>query len=81
MDLVKKISCYILTYALYIVRSALNNKFAIIPGPIYKKFFVLGNAIGDCITDTLTITAPGAVGPPIICGNNKGYHSKYCNVF
>ena len=25
----------------------------------------------------MTITAPGAVGPPIICGNNKGYHSKY----
>merc|ERR1719219_91603 len=29
---------------------------------------VNGNAIGDCITDTLTISAPGAVGPPIICG-------------
>ena len=33
-----------------------------------------GNAIGDCVTDTMTITAPQAQGSPILCGNNKGYH-------
>lgn len=31
-------------------------------------------AIGDCITDTFSINAPGLYGSPIICGSNSGQH-------
>ncbi|XP_059078349.1 uncharacterized protein LOC131876855 [Tigriopus californicus] len=34
----------------------------------------LGGAIGDCTTDTFTITAPGNFAPPLICGFNSGQH-------
>merc|ERR1712223_1388941 len=34
----------------------------------------VGADLGDCVTDQMTITAPGGVGSPVICGNNKGYH-------
>ena len=30
--------------------------------------------IGDCIYDTLTVTAPGSSAPPVICGYNTGQH-------
>jgi hypothetical protein len=33
-----------------------------------------GDAIGDCLTDTFTINAPGNIGSPVICGTNSGYH-------
>ena len=33
--------------------------------------------IGGCAIDTFTILTPGTQGPPIICGTNTGYHSKY----
>ncbi|XP_059097607.1 uncharacterized protein LOC131891928 [Tigriopus californicus] len=33
-----------------------------------------GGAIGDCTTDTFTITAPGNFAPPLICGFNSGQH-------
>ncbi|TRY74498.1 hypothetical protein TCAL_12450 [Tigriopus californicus] len=36
----------------------------------------LGGAIGDCTTDTFTITAPGNFAPPLICGFNSGQHSN-----
>ena len=29
------------------------------------------------MTDQFTVSAPGAAGPPIICGTNGGYHSKF----
>ena len=35
-----------------------------------------GGATGDCATDQFSITAPGAIGSPVICGTNTGYHSK-----
>ncbi len=35
--------------------------------------------IGACQIDTFTILTPGAIGPPIICGTNTGYHSKITN--
>lgn len=40
--------------------------------------------IGDCITDSLTITNPGGSSPPTICGKNTGQHmfvpaSDRCN--
>ncbi|XP_059086991.1 uncharacterized protein LOC131883520 [Tigriopus californicus] len=34
---------------------------------------VLG-AVGDCTTDQFSITSPGNVGSPIICGFNTGQH-------
>lgn len=33
-----------------------------------------GNAIGDCMTDSFSITGSGGSGTPIICGANKGQH-------
>ena len=36
-----------------------------------------GDAIGDCVTDSFSITSPGNVGTPVICGFNSGQHSKY----
>merc|ERR1711981_502218 len=44
-----------------------------------------GPIIGDCRTDTLTITNPGGASPPIICGYNTGQHmyvpaSDQCNM-
>ena len=36
-----------------------------------------GDALGDCLTDAFSITAPGNVGTPIICGFNTGQHSKH----
>ena len=35
-----------------------------------------GGAIGDCTTDTFSVTSPGNRGSPIICGFNTGQHSK-----
>ena len=29
------------------------------------------------MTDQFTISAPGSAGPPMICGPNGGYHSKF----
>ena len=40
------------------------------------QFLKIGNAIGDCLTDSFSITSQGTYGTPIICGTNGGYHSK-----
>ena len=42
------------------------------------------NHLGNCQTDTFTITTPGSKSPPVICGTNTGYHmyvpaSDECN--
>eukprot|EP00094_Tigriopus_californicus_P013764 TCALIF_13320-PA protein Name:"Protein of unknown function" AED:0.88 eAED:0.88 QI:0/0/0/0.5/0/0.5/2/0/65 len=34
-----------------------------------------GGAIGDCTTDTFSVTAPESVSSPVICGFNTGQHS------
>ena len=52
------------------------------PYNLNKKYFSFcnsftGAAIGDCMTDQVSITASGQVGTPIICGTNGGYHSEY----
>ncbi|XP_059095571.1 uncharacterized protein LOC131890277 [Tigriopus californicus] len=44
-----------------------------------------GGAIGDCTSDTFSLTSPGGSGSPIICGINTGQHlivdaSDNCNV-
>ena len=44
-----------------------------------------GPRVGDCATDTLTVSNPGGSSPPIICGTNTGQHmfvpaSSLCNV-
>jgi len=43
-----------------------------------------GGGVGDCVTDTFTVTSPGNAGPPVICGKNSGQHmwieaSDMCN--
>ncbi|TRY75391.1 hypothetical protein TCAL_15627 [Tigriopus californicus] len=40
-------------------------------------FQFVGGAIGDCTTDTFTITAPGNFAPPLICGFNSGQHTTH----
>jgi len=47
--------------------------------------FKLGYTLGDCTTDTLTVSNPGGHVPPIICGYNTGQHiyvpaSDSCNM-
>jgi len=44
-----------------------------------------GNSLGQCQTDTFTVTNPGGNAPPVICGTNTGEHmyvdaSDKCNV-
>ncbi len=43
---------------------------------ISNTCFLTGGAVGDCITDQFTITAPANQGTPTICGFNTGQHSK-----
>lgn len=43
------------------------------------------NKVGDCVTDALSITNPGGVAPPVICGLNTGQHiyvdaASDCNI-
>ena len=35
-------------------------------------------AIGDCTTDTFSISGGKNGGTPVICGTNTGYHSRLC---
>ena len=35
----------------------------------------VNGGIGDCTTDTFSITSPGNTGSPVICGFNDGQHS------
>ena len=37
------------------------------------------DAIGACATDSMSISSPGFVGSPIICGTNTGQHSKFAS--
>ena len=39
--------------------------------------YLTGAAIGDCVTDSFTLSAPGNKGSPQICGFNTGQHSKF----
>eukprot|EP00094_Tigriopus_californicus_P010821 TCALIF_10438-PA protein Name:"Protein of unknown function" AED:0.11 eAED:0.11 QI:0/0.72/0.83/0.91/0.63/0.75/12/47/345 len=36
-----------------------------------------GGAIGDCTTDTFSITSPRNFAPPVICGFNTGQHTTH----
>ena len=36
----------------------------------------LGNSIGDCTVDSFTISSPGNVASPVICGFNTKQHSN-----
>lgn len=41
-----------------------------------------GGALGQCTTDSFSISSPGNRGTPLICGTNTGYHSNYYfNIF
>ncbi len=41
-----------------------------------KHSIFKGSGLGDCTTDSFSITAPGNAGTPVICGFNTGQHSK-----
>ena len=34
----------------------------------------VGNSVGNCITDSFSMSVPGGVAPPGICGLNTGQH-------
>lgn len=43
------------------------------------------STMGQCLTDTFSVTSPGSPTPPIICGDNNGQHmyvdaSEACNI-
>jgi len=45
---------------------------------------VMATTIGTCVTDFFSVSAPGGKAPPLICGENSGYHmyvpaSDQCN--
>ena len=40
----------------------------------YENCFCLGNAYGMCLKDAFSISSPGAMSSPVICGTNTGYH-------
>jgi len=53
-------------------------------GGTYTCVATDGAKIGDCLYDTFTVTSPGSVAPPTICGYNTGQHmyvdsSELCN--
>ena len=39
----------------------------------FKILFTDGS-VGDCATDQFSISSPGAIGSPVICGTNTGFH-------
>ena len=52
--------------------------------PTAANTYLHGAYIGDCTTDTLTVSNPGGSSPPTICGTNTGQHmwvpaSDSCN--
>jgi len=49
--------------------TAVNGAFA--PGGISSESLAT-----QCLTDTFSVTGVGP-SPPLICGTNSGYHSKY----
>ncbi|TRY62107.1 hypothetical protein TCAL_16301, partial [Tigriopus californicus] len=40
----------------------------------FTTFSIAGGAIGDCTTDSFSVTSPGNYGSPLICGFNTGQH-------
>ena len=34
------------------------------------------STMGQCLTDTFSVTSPGSPTPPVICGDNNGQHSN-----
>jgi hypothetical protein len=39
----------------------------------------LGNSIGDCVVDSFSVSSPGNVATPVICGFNTKQHSNFEN--
>jgi len=59
------------------VKNALNGVVGAAGKPV--------TTMGQCLTDTFAVTAPGGVAPPVICGQNDGQHiyvdaSADCNL-
>lgn len=46
-----------------------------------QKIGQVASLATNCLTDTFTVTGSGGTSPPVICGTNTGYHSRfYSNV-
>ena len=43
---------------------------------MYIILLILANDYGQCNVDAFSIASPGAVGSPVICNANTGYHSE-----
>eukprot|EP00094_Tigriopus_californicus_P014059 TCALIF_13615-PA protein Name:"Protein of unknown function" AED:0.10 eAED:0.10 QI:0/0.63/0.66/0.91/0.54/0.66/12/94/345 len=60
----------------YLTQEATSMSFSI-GGPVVgttETVAANAGAIGDCTTDQFSVTAPGGVGSPVICGFNSGQH-------
>ena len=44
--------------------------------PVAAAGGVSANTHTQCLTDTFSVTNPGGISPPTICGTNTGEHSK-----
>ena len=64
--------CNILFQTFDIAGPAVGTTTAVATGAVRR----IGGRIGDCISDTFSITSPGNPGSPVICGFNTGQHSK-----
>jgi len=63
---------------------ALAGEF-LLNGVVVKEGGKAVSTMGQCLTDTFTVTSPGSVTPPTICGTNDGQHmyvdaSDSCNI-
>lgn len=45
--------------------------------PFFASILISGTSIGDCLTDSFSVTSPGNSGSPVICGTNTGAHSNF----
>ena len=39
-----------------------------------------GGALGDCTTDSFSVSGGTGSSSPVICGINTGQHSEFCNI-
>ena len=42
-----------------------------------QKIGQVASLATNCLTDTFTVTGSGGTSPPVICGTNTGYHSRF----
>ena len=67
-------------YKLVLYQKGYHHKQSSLVTMLNIEFFP-GSSLGDCVTDSFSITSPGSEGTPIICGFNSGQHSKSASFF